>query len=129
MRGITARALHYLLSFLVLTTIGCGGPQFGHVHGQVTLDGEPLVGGTVQFQPDGGSPAFGVTDEKGRYKLEWSSDQGGAPVGKHKVRITSFDESKRHIKERVPAKFNRQTELVRDVIGGDQIFDFHLETK
>jgi hypothetical protein len=69
---------------LLLALVGCGGPEFGNVHGTVTLDGEPLVGGTVQFQPDGGSPAFGVTDEKGHYKLDWSADQGGAPLGKHR---------------------------------------------
>jgi hypothetical protein len=114
---------------LLLALVGCGGPEFGNVHGTVTLDGEPLVGGTVQFQPDGGSPAFGVTDEKGHYKLDWSADQGGAPLGKHKVRITSFDESKPRIKERVPEKFNRHTELIREVGAGQQRFDFDLKSK
>ena len=114
---------------LLVALAGCGGPEFGNVHGTVTLDGEPLVGGTVQFQPDGGSPAFGVTDEKGHYKLDWSADQGGAPVGKHKVRITSFDESQPRIPERVPVKFNRQTELEREVTGGNQQLDFDLKTK
>jgi hypothetical protein len=82
----------------------------------------------VQFQPDGGSPAFGVTDEQGRYELKWSADQGGAPVGKHKVRITSFDESKPRIKERVPVKFNRQSELIREVTGRGQEINFDLKS-
>jgi hypothetical protein len=117
-----------LVIVLLVLLAGCNGPEFGNVSGKVTLDGEPLVGGTVQFQPDGGSPAIGVTDEQGRYELKWSSDQGGAPVGKHKVRITSFDESKPRIKERVPVKFNRQTELIREVTGKAQTHDFELKS-
>jgi hypothetical protein len=114
---------------LVVLFAGCGGAEFGGVKGQVTLDGVPLVGGTVEFHPEGGSPAYGVTDEQGMYELKWSSAQGGAPVGTNKVRITSFDESKPRIKERVPAKFNRQTELLREVGAGQQEFNFDLKSK
>ncbi len=118
-----------LVSGVAVFLTGCGGSQFGGVHGRVTLDGQPLVGGTVEFSPEGGSPAYGVTDDEGRYKLLWSADQGGAPVGPNRVRITSFSEAKPRIKERVPIKYNRQTELIREVGDGEQVFDFELLTK
>jgi hypothetical protein len=108
---------------------GCGGADFGAVQGRVTLGGQPLAGATVEFQPEGGSPAYGVTDDNGYYTLRWSADQGGAPVGPVKVRITSFQESKPQIKERVPVRFNRQTELIREVHPGSQTLDFDLPTE
>lgn len=118
-----------LLGGLLFLLAGCGGQRFGDVTGKVTLDGEPLVGATVEFSPAGGSPAYGVTDEQGRYKLLFSSEQGGAPVGEHRVRITSFSEAKPRIKERVPLQYNRQSELTREVGRGKQEHNFDLLTK
>ena len=128
MERIAVRRFVCLLGVL-LFLLGCGGQRFGNVSGKVTLDGEPLAGATVEFSPEGGSPAYGVTDEHGRYKLFFSSDQNGAPVGKHRVRITSFNEAKPRIKERVPLKYNRQSELTCEVAGGKQEFNFDLLTK
>jgi hypothetical protein len=125
--------MRFLARCLVLAVItvclGCGGDQFGDVTGKVTLDGEPLAGATVEFSPEGGSPAYGVTDPQGKYKLLFSSDQKGATVGSHRVRITSFNEAKPGQKERVPMKYNRKTDLVREVKSGNQTFDFDLFTK
>lgn len=117
-----------LISFFAFLP-GCGGQRFGDVTGKVTLDGKPLAGATVEFSPEGSSPAYGVTDEQGRYKLLFSADQKGAPVGKHRVRITSFNEAKPRIKERVPLRYNRQSELTCEVAGGKQEFNFDLLTK
>lgn len=105
---------------------GCNGPEFAEVEGHVKLDGQPLVFATVEFQPEEGSPAYGVTDDSGHYKLEWSASQSGAPIGKHQVRITSFRESKPRERERVPVRYNRQTELIREVRAGLQQIDFEL---
>ncbi len=116
-----------LVAFLALTS--CSGNQFGGVSGTVLLDGKPLAGATVEFSPEGGSPAYGVTDEDGKYTLLWSADQQGAPIGLNRVRITSFNEGKPRIKERVPVKYNRQSELTREVGRGQQVFDFELFTQ
>lgn len=129
MERTAARRFACLCGGLMFLLTGCGGQRFGEVSGKVTLDGEPLAGATVEFSPVGGSPAYGVTDEQGRYKLDFSSDQNGAPVGQHRVRITSFNEGKPRIKERVPLKYNRQSKLTRDVAGGKQEFNFDLLTK
>lgn len=114
---------------LALALAGCGSSQFGGVHGRVTLDGEPLAGATVEFSPEGGSPAYGVTDQDGKYQLLFSSEQQGAPIGTNRVRITSFNEAEPRIKERVPLKYNRKSELTRDVGRGQQEFNFDLSTK
>lgn len=118
-----------LLIVLLLTFTGCSSNQFGSVSGTVTLDGKPLSGATVEFSPADGSPAYGVTDEEGRYQLLWSADQQGAPLGLNRVRITSFSEAMPRIKERVPVKYNRQSELTREVGRGQQVFDFELSTQ
>ncbi|WP_254511684.1 carboxypeptidase-like regulatory domain-containing protein [Anatilimnocola floriformis] len=117
-----------LMLLLVLLCLGCNS-QFGDVTGKVTLDGAPLVGATVEFSPEGGSPAYGLTDEAGKYKLQWTAEQSGAQLGKHRVRITSFNEAKPRIKERVPLKYNRKSELTAEVSRGRQNFDFELVSK
>src|SRR5437667_12114172 len=89
------------LAFSVFVS-GCGNsPPLGTVSGRVTLDGQPLAETTVEFQPASGSPSYGVTDADGRYTLAWNADQQGALVGRHTVRITSFNEGKRQISERL----------------------------
>lgn len=118
-----------LLLFSSLLITGCSSNQFGGVSGKVTLDGKPLRSATVEFSPAGGSPAYGVTDDEGRYQLLWSADQQGAPLGTNRVRITSFNEAKPRIKERVPVKYNRQSELTREVGRGQQVYDFELTTQ
>ncbi|MDX1945910.1 MAG: carboxypeptidase-like regulatory domain-containing protein [Pirellulaceae bacterium] len=123
-----ARAPWWLLFVVLATLAGCGAPDFAEVTGKVTLDGEPLVFATVEFQPPGGSPAYGVTGDDGTYRLEWSATQSGVPIGQHRVRITSWRESKPKERERVPERYNKATELAREVKPGQQQIDFELTT-
>jgi hypothetical protein len=80
----------YLLSIMMP---GCSrGPSVHYVEGTVTLDGQPLEGATVKFEPlDGGMPAAGLTDGKGVYRLnplrakpQTGTTTGGYAVGIHK---------------------------------------------
>jgi len=66
------------------------GPAHGvDVAGTVTLDGKPIPGANIQYDPDdGGSPARGVTDAKGRFKLRT------AP-GNYRITISTEDETAR----------------------------------
>jgi hypothetical protein len=104
------------------------------VKGRVTLNGEPLEGATVEFQPraEGGSPSSGVTDAHGRYELMYTFDTPGAMPGEHVVSIrtagTYFDDQGNELEreERVPPKYNSQTELRRTVKPGRDKFDFDL---
>jgi hypothetical protein len=68
-----------------LTVPGCG-DGLADVTGVVTLDGQPLRGGsgvrgTVYFQPTSGSgaAAVGILDENGKFSLSSGSKQGVAP--------------------------------------------------
>jgi len=75
---------------LVLTA-GCGGgkQKLAKVSGVVTLDGKPLDGAMVTFQPtDGGRPATGVTGADGHFTLTTYTSGDGAQLGDHKVLVT-----------------------------------------
>src|SRR5262245_55214317 len=81
--------------FLLAAGLGLGGcgdanMKVAPVSGMVTLDGAPLRSASVTFQPkDGGRPSFGVTNDQGRYTLEYSLETLGAQVGTCSVRITT----------------------------------------
>lgn len=84
-----------VLVVLAAALSGCGGGDkldLAPVSGKVTVDGAPLAGVNVQFQPqaansDGLAPtSFGVTDAEGHYSLEvTTTGESGALVGSHQV--------------------------------------------
>jgi hypothetical protein len=39
------------------------------------------------FHPEVGRPSWGFTDDKGHFTLEYTRDQDGALLGKHKVTV------------------------------------------
>jgi len=132
----TKYALCWLTLILpCLFTAGCGsGKDLSKVKGVVTLNGRPLEGAVVEFQPTAtkGSPSAGKTDANGRYELMYTFNESGAVPGKHVVSIrteeTCFDAKGNELEreERVPAKYNTQTELKRTVEPGRNTIDFEL---
>jgi hypothetical protein len=85
---------------LALALAGCGsGPKVAPVSGTILLDGEPMVGASVNTQPiassssvDPGPGSFGKTDAEGRYTLELIDPPiAGAVLGTHRVTITPAD--------------------------------------
>ncbi len=100
--------------------VGCG-PQFkfAPVSGTVTLNGEPLTGAIVGFEPlpqgdstEVGYGSYAETDDEGYYTMKSFKGDIGAIVGPHRVMITtvSADEGPNgetiNMKpERVPAKY------------------------
>jgi hypothetical protein len=108
------------------------------VEGTVTLDGAPLGGAKVIFTPvEGGRSSMAVTDGSGRYVLEFTAGEKGAVVGKHKVSISTYEAGETddagnlvgHVPERVPAKYNRETTLEREVKSGRQVINFELQSR
>jgi hypothetical protein len=93
-----------------------------------------LEGAIVQFQPvaSDGSPSAGKTDSRGRYELMHSFTTPGVMPGEHMVTIRTaaayYDDegSDARQTERVPAKYNSQTELRRTVEPGRNTIDFEL---
>jgi len=84
----------------VLAISGCSGvktPPVGQVGGIVTLDGQPLTKGQVQFVPDSskgtkGRMAVGLIGNDGRFSLTAFKPGDGALVGFHKVVIICEEE-------------------------------------
>ena len=93
-------SLLVLLSLFLTLAIGCQRSEFAiaPVSGQVTLDGEPLAGVHVLFQPRAkekktlraGPGSTGTTDREGRYELTTVEPTfSGAVVGEHIVRLST----------------------------------------
>jgi hypothetical protein len=118
-----------------LTTAGCnrGGTDRCAVTGAVTLKGQPVNGGNIQFAPMSVKQvsASGAVILDGRYTIP---RQSGLAAGKYRVRI--YWPEKAGIeqgpnvplpKERVPAKYNADSELTAEVRErADNTFDFAL---
>jgi hypothetical protein len=135
--GKSPTRLALLAGLGVLSVLaGCGRSDMAAVSGKVTLDGQPLENAFLEFVPTGdkGSVSSGRTNAAGEYELMFSRDTRGAFLGPHKVRITTkeitVDEKQREVwlPEKVPARYNAQTELTRDVEPGENRFDFDLKS-
>ncbi len=130
---------------LLLIATGCGS-KLPVVAGTVTLDGEPLANATVMFLPldelpehETQPPAQGLTDAAGKYTLEQRAGSDGIQLGDYSVRITTYQPASRDvdppipaIRERVPVKYNLETELkavvTADRSAEEEPFDFPLQS-
>ena len=121
------------------------------VSGTVKLDGEPLSSAAVKFESEDGQFSIGTTDESGKYSLQFDSEKQGATPGVKTVRISTrvaigeeegleeggeeeseegAESARPKAEERVPAKYNTESELNRTVEPGrEQTFDFDLKTE
>jgi hypothetical protein len=74
-----------------LSLIGCSGdrPETAQASGKVTLQGAPVIGASVMFQPvAGGRPGTGITDDNGVYQISsYGEPNDGVAVGEHKVTV------------------------------------------
>jgi hypothetical protein len=134
------------LGLALLAAAGCGSKvKYAPVSGKVTLNGKPLAGAQVSFQPiaPAGSAnaaaagSSGKTNANGEYTLTVSTGETGAWVGKHKVMISAWANDTGESdarpprggwpqKDLVPKKYNSETTLERDVPGGGGTINFEL---
>jgi hypothetical protein len=71
--------------------LGSGKRTIAPVHGQLTYQGKPVAGATVEFLCEGASrPAVGTTDNEGRYQLTTFKQNDGAMVGTHVVTVNVY---------------------------------------
>jgi hypothetical protein len=131
--------MRFAAATLAVACAGCGPesdmPETAPVRGVVTLDGQPVSMARIYFSPqDGGQTSEGLTDPDGRYELRYKRDVMGARLGQHKVVITTYEEPTREddltvsggVPERIPAKYNQQTTLEKEVVAGENVIDFSL---
>lgn len=133
MANLVARAFGLLVIVLVA---GCGasGTTPVPVSGVLKLDGKPLDGAVVTFEPQapGGKAAFGTVGADGTFRLTTDDPGDGALPGKYKVFIqppaeggaTPFDDPTKQPPKpksargpKVPEKYTRadRTPLTQDV--------------
>lgn len=122
-------------------------PELGQVTGVVTLNGKPLTGVGVVFQPENGRPAHGKTDAEGKYELTYIRQTKGTKVGPNRVEIAPTEDGAESEEEEpgdgvaqnaskpsksgkpvVPARYNVKSELKVDVKPGRNTFDFKLDS-
>lgn len=129
----------FFLSMLVVGLAGCGSDTIGYVEGTVTLDDQPLEGALVTFIPEeGGRPAYGRTNADGWYELTYTRKEKGALIGTNSVEINTESEGdpdaenpafRKSVPERIPAKYNVNTELTAEVESGSNTFNFDLSSE
>ena len=133
---------HSILAASALILVaGCGGggsdaPPIGRVEGVVKMDGQPLPGVIVGFEPQGvsvGGPSNGRTDDQGHYELTYSNGTKGAIIGTHKVTITTPTEGPpppgQKYKDPIPARYNSASELSQEVQAGANVIDLELSSQ
>jgi hypothetical protein len=144
------RRLSILAPVLLFAGCSSGPYQVASVSGRITLNGNPLPGVAVMFQPvaqgsniNPGPGSYGITDKDGRYTLILIGKQSkGAVVGKHKVRITEHDETPQDPSDdspkkrkaatvKVPSKYNRIEAILDFDVSpkGSTKADFDLTSK
>ena len=144
--------LRYLCALALITIAvsatspGCSPSSDVPVSGRVTLDGKPLPGVHIGFQPiakqgdqNPGTGSYALTDPNGQYTLLLvEGEKPGAVVGNHRVEITARSEIPPNIdvpkrpppRIFVPAKYNQQSELTFEVPkGGTTAANFDLKSK
>jgi len=117
---------------LLMVSGGCGSgtrPELGTVTGRLTLDGKPLTDAVVVFTPgSGGRKSMGHPDQDGKYELSYIRDIKGAKVGPHTVRVTTGNKMTGK-PERLPPRYNTQSELTVEVEPGANVFDFDMTSR
>ncbi|HWB12507.1 MAG TPA: hypothetical protein VG826_25000 [Pirellulales bacterium] len=120
--------------------IGCGPsapkiPTTYPVHGTVTLNGEPVTGGYVRFEPveaGKGMEADGAVQSDGSYKVRAFAGQPGTTPGDYKVFLSSVSrmrEGEDYPEQLpIPAKYqNKDTSgIIKTVTSDDNQIDLEL---
>lgn len=104
------KQLALVLACSLIALAGCGGsgrPGLVKVTGKVTVDGKPVEGAIVAFQPVTDAkakfqrPSSGYTNAAGEFALGTYARDDGAPVGKYKVGVV-----KKEVMGKLPENFN-----------------------
>ncbi|QDV49944.1 carboxypeptidase-like regulatory domain-containing protein [Gimesia fumaroli] len=132
---VRSQKINLWCMIILLGISGCFGggeslPELANVTGTVTLDGNPLQGANVLFQPQQGKTAFAMTDENGKFELMYSQDTAGTVPGSYTVKVSKEKNPEEPGNNLVPPKYNENTTLKADVKSGEENdFQFDLTSK
>tara|TARA_R110002167_G_scaffold364570_1_gene586615 strand:+ start:2362 stop:2775 length:414 start_codon:yes stop_codon:yes gene_type:complete len=133
-----------IICFFAIGTLfltGCGSdaeklPELSDATGTILLDGKPLVGGLVSFEPQisnsvKAKASFGSTDEEGKFKLRYNATTDGVIPGKQVVRVSKLSGTNEEPGEEIlPGKYNTESTLTAEVTKeGPNDFPFDLKSK
>jgi hypothetical protein len=129
---------------LIAICLGCGksGPRRAAASGHVTLDGQPIDEGVIQFLPVQGTvgPETGGVIANGQYAI---AQQRGPVVGMNRIELRASKKTGRKIqdptgrpgvltdeyKEMFPTSSNTNSTLVREIKDDPNTLDFDIRTK
>jgi hypothetical protein len=134
--GGTGHFVRLLALLVVGFSIGCQrhGLETAKVHGQVTLDGQPVKKGTVMFVPSAGRAGHGVIAPDGTFELTTYADGDGAVIGEHQISVfVPHDENasaEEMARNRLPIKYatTASSGLTWNIKSG-QVNEVQLELK
>lgn len=133
-RVFLRRRCWIVLAVVMLVMMGCRGARRAAVAGKISLDGQPVEGGSILFIPIEGQQRESSWGEiqAGEYAI---AARQGPVVGPNRVEIRwprktgrkmpldpEFDE----LREAIPACYHSDSELQVDVKPGKNLFDFAL---
>jgi hypothetical protein len=126
------------IPLVAVALAGCGksGIERVHVSGTATFDGKPIEIGQIRFVPV--TPATGPITidriEDGQYETKTS---GGVTVGTHRVELRAYDSHEYEtaprvagsasVKQLLPDKYNRKSELTLEVKSGEGSIEKNFE--
>jgi hypothetical protein len=139
--------MQHMIGFCIIGLLagclaGCGedtGRQY--VYGNVTLDGDPVIGGHVSYAPQSGTTGYSATattDDEGNYEIE---EEAGPTIGSYRVGVSwKKPTGEKAIDgpsgiemditaEAIPARYSENTELVVEITEGSNEHDLALTTK
>src|SRR5690242_11382335 len=73
--------------FPLLAGCGASGPKVVRVSGTLMRKNQPLPNVELMFHPAYGRPSHGTTDAAGKFSLNYTREEDGAVLGKHKVTL------------------------------------------
>lgn len=133
--SVGAQVFFCLATTVLLLISGCGGESVPEeysgppsVSGTVTLDGVPVAAAMVSFETSESVRFQAITEASGQFAFE--SEEITPPLGKYLVRITRSAGSgvAGSESDSLPARYNSKTELIVDVLSGQNSIDFPLTT-
>jgi len=111
-------------------------PPTGTVEGEVTLDGQALADGSLQFVPvDGQAQTGGATIKDGKFTAELPLAKmkveihANKVIGKKKMYDTPDSPTYDDIVELIPPRYNANSDLTLDVKPGAQAVKYELKSK